>query len=172
MAQKTKNGKRFVKAAGVILLTVATILGSVGLTAHNKAGRISEESQVETIAEALDCDLSYMKYNSTGGVVRMMHNGDEPIYVHITDEMNEEETGLIKESLDYVFGIVGSINDKYKYEIVDNAEYYKQRILGKTTIKYVEGPCDTGAVDSTGQIFRFEDIEEKFMIGKSQKIKI
>ena len=162
MAQKTKNGKRFVRAAGVIVLTVATLLGSFGLVAQNKASRISDEEQVETIAKALDCDLSYMKYNETGGVVRMMHNGNEPIYVHITDEMNEEESALIKESLDYVFGIVGSINDNYKYEFVNENKYNKQKILGKTTIKYQEGPCDSGKVDSPGQILRETNYLERF----------
>jgi len=162
MAQKTKNGKRFVKASGAILLTVATILGSFGLVSHNKANRISDESQVETIAESLTCDLSYMKHNSTGGVVRMMHNGDEPIYVHITDEMNEEENKLIKESLDYVFHIVGSINNNYKYELVDKEEYYKQKILGKTTIKYVEGPCISGPIDANGQISRKTNVLKNF----------
>lgn len=158
MAQKTKSGKRFVKTAAATALLVASVLGMASCSSKNNAGRISDESQVETIAAALDCDLSYMKHNKTGGVVRMMHNGDEPIYVHITDEMNEEENKLIEESLEYVFGIVGKINDNYKYEIVDKSEYNKQKTLGKTAIIYQEGPCDSGKVDTTGQIRR--DLKE------------
>ncbi len=154
MAIKTRSGKRFVKAAGAIILTLATLLGSFGLVANNKANRVSDEAQVEVIGKSLGCDLSYMKHNQSGGIVRMMHNGDKPIYVHIKDEMNEEENELIRQSLDYVFGIVGKINDNYKYEIVDSDELNKQKILGRTTITYQEGAADTGLMDAQGKIYR------------------
>jgi len=154
MVKTTKKGKRFVKVAGAIVLSVATLFGAISASSDEKSGKISNESQVETIANYLDCDLSYMKFNQTKGVVRMMHNGDEPVYVHIADEMNKEENQLIQESLDYVFGIVGNINDNYKYEIVDKEEYEAQKKSHKTTILYKEGACDTGKVDSTGQISR------------------
>ena len=139
MNRVLNGGKRLVEIAGASILTMSITLGPCFLKSNQLANRISSEEQAEIIASALDCDLSYMKYNQTKGITRMVHNDSEPIYVNISDNVKQEESLIIEESLDYVFGIVNQINPHYEYKIVEYDEFNAQKILGKTTIEYQEG---------------------------------
>ena len=166
MAKKTRDGKKFIKAAGATILSLSLLLGVCSAKSNQISNKISSEEQAHIIAEALNCDMSYMRFNYSKDIIRMMHNDEEPIYVGISKEMNQEENQLIQESLDYVFGIVGKINDKYKYKIVDSAEFTKQNLTGKTTIYYIEGPCDFLDRTPSGLIFRTSNLIEK--VGKKE----
>ncbi|MBE5741056.1 MAG: hypothetical protein E7351_00780 [Clostridiales bacterium] len=80
--------------------------------------------QVEAVAQALDCDLRYTA--KVGGMYcRPKHNGDEPVYVYIDDAYTSVQRDKAIQALDYVFGIIGQINDKYRYQVVDKATYDK-----------------------------------------------
>lgn len=133
---------RVIKTIGAIALSVSLILGGTVFTLHNKTKDYSTQNQIETIASALDCDLTYMKNNNRNQVVRMKHNGSEPIYVSISTEHTEDERRYITQSLDYVFDIVSSINNNYHYKIVDESEIESHAKNGKTTISYHVGEAN------------------------------
>ena len=119
----------------VILTGGAAVYGNVSLADY------SNNKQINSIAQELDCDTSYLtevhdKY------VRMEHNGKEPIYVCFDGQLSEVEKASAINSLDYVFGIVGKINDKYRYKVIDKSKYDKSAF--KTKI-YFDKNDDGGA---------------------------
>lgn len=123
---KTKVYKKSSKLAVVLAASFLVggaltyvIYGNVRLSAY------ADNSQIESIASELDCDLGYM-YKERNKYVRMQHNNEEPIYVALSEKIDEKEKSIIVNSLDYVFGIVGSIDDRYVYQIVDKNTYDKK----------------------------------------------
>jgi len=131
-----KKIKKFLKVTTASLLIAGTISAGAVAAVNHKFSTYATDEQIETIAEALDCDISYLTQKDNHYCV-MGHNGDEPIYVYFDETLSEKDKAYAIESLDYVFGIVGDINSRYRYQIVDEAEYLKQS--GKSTIKYTIG---------------------------------
>ncbi len=110
-----------VKIALVITaVTVVTVGASVKFYADGVVRPYSSEEQIATMAESLACDLSCMQKTSISNKYKFLaHNDDKPIYVSFRDCSENVKTVATK-SLDYVFGIVGQMNEKYRYEIVEN----------------------------------------------------
>ena len=119
-------------------IAVATTLLAVSLTSCSVPHQeyATQEEIVET-AETLDCDMGYINKTSNNYYVRMKHNNGEPIYVCFDKEYSESLKEMAKESLDYIFGIVGKINSNYTYKIVDKWEF--DLMLNKTKIYYSFG---------------------------------
>ncbi len=119
--------KKLVIGVGIatIVLTISGVTISNNIYDSNKADFLTQYATSEELhkySESLECDSSHvLRHNNE--MLRMMHNNGEPIYVCIDKTISSEERQIIKESLDKYFGIVGSINDKYYYEIVDKHEY-------------------------------------------------
>lgn len=88
------------------------------------------------VASQVNCIESY---RSTLGR-RLKHNGDEPIYISFSKDFTEEKKQEVLKSLDYIFGVVSKIDERYRYQIVENADDLKY--FGKTVIN-----------------FKFEDLE-------------
>lgn len=133
---------RVIKAVSAIALSVSLILGGTVFSLFHRTKDYSNQDQIETIAKTIDCDLTAVKNNDLNKVVRMKHNAGEPIYVSISNEHTDEERAYINWSLDYVFDIVGDINDKYYYEIVDANTLSEKSNKGKTTISYQVGEAN------------------------------
>lgn len=112
-----------------------------------KTADYADTSQIKYIASKLDCDMSYFR-QLHGKYLMMEHNGNEPIYVYFDKSMNEEHKELAKESLDYVFDIVGEINNNYRYEIVDWSKYISH--VGQTKIRYSIGDINYNGADVEG----------------------
>ena len=133
-----KISKPILKNPKVQNLVAATLsVGIVGMVlfgAHIAADHIHKDyssvDQVYALEQSLGAENSY-RFDWTA---RVSHNGDEPIYVDFANEITEQEQHEVEEALDYVFGIVNGINDRYKYEVVDDiksAEY-----AGKSSISF------------------------------------
>ena len=127
------NGKGFVKAIVLNLVLVGTLVGGISAYSDQNFGMYSSDEKVLAYAEKLNCDMSYVKRRNDN-FIRMRHNGDEPIYVGIDSSYTETEVEAVKLALDEVFSIIGTINSKYRYEIVTEEEF--DSIRGKTTIYF------------------------------------
>ncbi len=130
--KKLKNGFKIAGATALLAVTLISCSPSLDFTAQEYA---SQETISET-ADFLNCDLSYIQQRNDG-FVRMRHNNGDPIYVCFDSAYSEDLKTKAIESLDYVFGIVGKINDNYHYEIVEKTEYLLKG--NKTKIYYTFG---------------------------------
>ena len=128
--------KKVYKTIGAVALALSIFWGGTVLFLTERTKDYSDQNQIDSISENIDCDLSYLKGPTAAKIVRMKHNNDEPIYVSISDKYSTEEKAYIQWSLDYIFGVVGSINSHYTYKIVDESERESHSKIGKTTIFY------------------------------------
>lgn len=153
------KGKRVKKVAQVLAIAAIALFGT-SLIGKNKTKDYSSVDDVYKIAEALDSETITITNNEFKDPVRLKHNGNDPIYISISDKFSEEQLDCIEWSLDYVFDVVGSINSNYKYEIVDNSDAIKESLKGKTTIFYNLGSTipTPGGVPTQGQIFRPDEV--------------
>lgn len=108
----------------------------------------SENSQITAIAQALDCDTGYLHENFR----RMEHNNGEPIYVCFDSSIGQEVKDSAIRSLDYLFGIVGSINDNYYYEVVDKTKFDDLGDKSKIYYDMGEGSLLRGTANASGFI--------------------
>lgn len=114
----------FKKAVVPYLATFVVMGASSALIGNISLAQYPNNAQVVSIAKELDCDTAYMSkffYKFS----RLQNNGKNPIYVCFSDEISEKEREIATRSFDYMFGIVGKINPKYRYEIVDKGEFNK-----------------------------------------------
>lgn len=131
-----KIKKAFAIGIAAALLIASLITGGAAIYANVDLAGYSNNAQVEEIAQAIDCDTSYITQKNNK-YARMEHNGSKPIYVCFDEALTEEEKASATRSLDYLFGIVGEINPFYRYEIVNKATFDKQK--SKTKIYYTLG---------------------------------
>ena len=68
-------------------------------------------------------------------ILRLKHNGNEPIYVHIDDSINDKTESLILQSLNYIENIFSLINDKYTFKVIDEQKAEKIKDI-RTVITY------------------------------------
>lgn len=132
------KNEKVAKAVGSVALAVSLLLGGTVMAGVQKNFNVSSLDQVSTIASELDADTTVFTNNDLKKFIRLDHNNGEPIYVSVDDDFTAVEKDYVKWSLDYVFGVVGEINDKYKYEIVSEQERLKKTDMGKTTIRFEE----------------------------------
>ena len=128
-----KKVKNTLKIATASLLIAGTLTVGTAIVVGSKYDDYMSTEEINEVIELLDCDDDYLRQNN-GDYYRMEHNGDEPIYVFIDDRYTEEEKVAVQKSLDTIFGIVGTINNKYKYKIVNESEFNSK--IGKTKIFY------------------------------------
>lgn len=142
---KTQNIKskpkvnKFVKGATVALIASGLTFATVYSVANVKTNDYSSQEQIQTISDALNSDISVMKFlaHENDHVKRLKHNDGEPIYIKIQDDYPEQFEDMAKESIDYVFNIVGGVNDLYKnYKFVDESQSVALEKQGKTVIEY------------------------------------
>lgn len=131
-----KKIKKILKISTASALLGATLFAGVVAYSNIKFSDYAPDSQVDAIAQSLNCDTSYLTKRD-GHYCRMQHNGDEPIYVYFDETLTELDEELATKSLDYVFGVIGDINENYRYEIVDKAVYDAKE--NKSRIKYIVG---------------------------------
>lgn len=138
--KKLKTDLKLCIASALLTITLAAgVTTSVVGYANVRYADFSSDSEIEQMAESLDCDLSYAQ-KIDGHYSVMKHNGDEPIYVSFDKNVTEQEIAVATEVLDYAFGIINKINSNYRYEIVDNETY--ERKSNKTRIYIMEDPCE------------------------------
>lgn len=125
-------GKDFKFVGTTLMIAASVLLGHKALVLKDYA----PQNQIKEIANGLDCDLDYFEFNSFKKAAALEHNGDEPIYISFSDEMTDIQKETVTQTLDYMFKIVGQINDNYQYEIVDQSTAKKKNLLGKTVINY------------------------------------
>ena len=81
----------------------------------------SSNEQIQKIVQALGANNDrIVSYNPerNGAAIRLAHNNGKPIEVAFDPSFSGLEQ-YATDSLDYLFGILGDINDNYKYEVVD-----------------------------------------------------
>lgn len=126
------------KVIGTTALAITLVLGGATMVGVQKNLKVSNQTQISSIAQQLNADQTVMTNNKANRVYRLDHNNGEPIYVSVDANFTEAEQANIAWSLDYVFGLVGDINPNYHYEIVSEDQRINESRLGKTTIKYQE----------------------------------
>ncbi|MGN0961456.1 MAG: hypothetical protein ACI4PF_04585, partial [Christensenellales bacterium] len=111
-------------------LIASTLIGSY----HTLSEIVHKDnSSIEQINQYQEEFNVVSGYRHTNGE-RLKHNGDEPIYIQIDDEFSPEQKETIKQALDFIFGLVGDINDNYKYVVVDDIN--QPKYSNKTKIKF------------------------------------
>ena len=138
-----KKGKDLVRRAAALVMltssfaTTACNLKPLSDEKVNDFKSYSNVQQIERIAEALEVDISVMKFLSQNNenINRLKHNNGEPIYVSFDEGYPEDYKKIAQDSLDYVFSVIGPINEFYKeYEIVSSNEASNLENNGKTVI--------------------------------------
>lgn len=138
-----KKVKNALKIVTINLVMVGTILSTTSCL-NSKFKNLNSDEDIISISEKIDCDISYLREHA-GNYLRMQHNNGEPVYVCFDSMLTEEEKTAATSALDYVFGAVGKINDKYKYEIVDKATFDTK--LNKSRIFYSLGEYNYATYD-------------------------
>lgn len=117
------KGKGFKMVIATALAAVGMLTSFTGCTeSKTDLSTYASNSQIVNVAKQLDCDMSYVS-QVANKYTKMQHNGDEPVYVCFDEKMNKKETTCAQKALDYTFGIVGKINDFYKYQLVDEPTF-------------------------------------------------
>lgn len=113
----------------IIPLTCALVIGTSLYTVPQvKYEDYSTKQQTVDLQDSLDAVSGY----TYKGKMRLEHNNGEPMYVEIDKDFTEEQRNEIISVLDHVFGIVGSVNENYKYEIVDS----DSKLANKASISF------------------------------------
>ncbi len=90
----------------------------------------------------------------------LVHNNNEPICVTF-DGCSQSFVQTATQTLDYLFGIVGQFNEKYRYQVVDKSE-----VMGKSYIEYrVGGNAAVSVSHGGGRYYRENSIsynEQKY----------
>ncbi len=133
--KKVKNLLK-ISIAGVLLATTVFLSTSCSNVEYDS---FYDTDEIDSIAEKMECDTGYL-WKINDNYARMKHNGDEPIYVCFDEQLTEDEMSTAKEALEYVFGLLSKINEKYQYKIVDKKEYELKN--NKTRIYFGLGQHD------------------------------
>ncbi|MBQ8792485.1 MAG: hypothetical protein IJZ62_02595 [Clostridia bacterium] len=138
----------------IIWAIVGVAIASLFLFAGSEIAFADYSSTQQTIdlQEILDVDAGYRQSN----YARLQHNDDQPIYVSLEEDVfSQTQIDTIVSALDYIFGIVGQINDNYQYKIVDNVN--NGQYLGKSRIHFTVGDFENanGCAKRNSSIFGF-----------------
>lgn len=129
--------KKFFKRSVLTVLTLGALASATSCVAAYRDRTFQDDDQINFIAQSMETDMSFSLTNKQGQYGIMHHNNDEPIYVAISDEIeNSRYKDFVVEKLNYVFGIVSDINPLYNYKIVSKEEFAKQKLLSKSTIEF------------------------------------
>ena len=149
--KKKENGilkiaKPFIIGLCSFIVSALIFMGGPAIKTTVDLQSYSDDTQMEEIADALNCDTRYIT-SEKGHFTRMQHNNGEPIYVCLDSEISESEKETIIRALDFMFGLVGQINDKYHYEIVDKTKF--NLTLGKTKMYFTLGEKSVESQEGT-----------------------
>lgn len=128
--------KKKIKNLAISLTCTALIASTLvlGGCQHTSPETVHENNssieQINQYQEEFDVVTGYRHTNGE----RLKHNNGEPIYIQIDNEFSLEQKETVKQALDFIFGLVGDINDNYKYEVVDDIN--QSQYLNKTRIKF------------------------------------
>jgi len=125
-----KKINKLLKAAPATLLAATIAIGVYHVSSEIALKDNSSIKQVSQYQEEFDVVSGYQHTNGE----RLKHNGDEPIYIQIDEKFSAEQKETMIQALDFIFGLVGDINDNYRYEIVDDVNQLKY--FNKTKINY------------------------------------
>ena len=134
-------GKRFTKFLSTIMVT--SMLGGLSscvtsepvesITPSNYDDWYSSGAQIIKIAEDLGADYERvlsLNPDKNNKPIRLAHNEGKPLEIAFHSSF-EELVPYAIDSLDYLFEIIGNINDNYKYEVVDYVADNKHSITFK-----------------------------------------
>ena len=94
----------------------------------------STDEQIQAIVNALGADNSMINSNNpekNNKPIRLAHNNGKPIEVAFHPSFYGLEE-YAKDTLDYLFGLIGDINPNYKYKVVDFEDLYKHDVIFQT----------------------------------------
>lgn len=143
----------------IVILSIVAIVGGGKAYADNKMKDYASLDQIKTISQTVGADLKVMNTARNGFKV-LAHNGNEPIYITFDKSCSQEVIDTAKQTLDYMFGYTQKINDKYRYEVVENAK--SSFFSDKTVIEYKAE--NLGEKDS--QLSQASSIPNLMTIGK------
>ena len=138
-------GKRINRFLSTIMLDSA-LSGLTSCVEHVEAVKPSEipestysdvyssNDQISKIVNALGADNDLvLRHNpdKNGSAIRLAHNNGKPIEVAFAPGFEDLEK-YTTDSLDYLFGVLGDINDNYKYEVVDFTGIHDHQIVFQT----------------------------------------
>lgn len=142
-------GQKFTKFISTIML-ISTLIGLTSCVDQidkpiQNNGNIeikysdgySSEEQIRKIVKALGADNSMItSYNpeKNNKSIRLAHNNGKPIEVAFHPNFAGLES-YAKETLDYLFGVIGLINPMYNYEIVDFKDINSHDIVMQSSIE-------------------------------------
>ncbi|MBQ8908719.1 MAG: hypothetical protein IJY90_00300 [Clostridia bacterium] len=112
----------------------------------------SSTQQTVYLQQLFGADAEYRQPNYG----RLKHNNGEAIYISLEEgAFSQAQTETIISSLDYIFGLIGDINDNYHYEIVDDVN--KSNYSGKSSIEFSSCQLENanGCAVRDGSIFAF-----------------
>ena len=89
---------------------------------YEKDWYLSQKS-INYVANEIGADMSVMKVENDS-VDRLLHNGNEPIYVLFNESVEDDYKAVSLRALDHIFAVVGKINENYRYKVVDSIEQY------------------------------------------------
>lgn len=149
-----RNGSALKFAAVTMGSSLLLFVGVPAVVGNITLSEYTNDKQIEYVADELDGDLSYMT-EKQNKYTRLQHNGKDPIYVCFDKSLNENEKQCARNALDYMFELVGGINPKYKYKIVDKTDYnlhFLQSRIYFTTEEKTKGKNEKakGYIDSFG----------------------
>lgn len=140
---KDKTKKVLKIAAVSVLSAIIVVPAAVKVVGDKVYADYSSDKQVETIAENLGFDPNDTMLID-GKHVKFVHNNGKPIQVVIDQDLKEYEP-QITTALDNMVGLIHSVNDKYSYQIVDEASSNLSAITfeagtpeDSTTISYID----------------------------------
>lgn len=110
--------------------TLTIVTGASAIYGNVSLADYSNNKEINYIARELDCDTGYI-FTHNKKYIRMQHNNKEPIYVSFSSKMSQEEVQCATNSLNYLFGIVGKINDNYRFEIVDKDKFDDKKLKSR-----------------------------------------
>ena len=127
--------KKKIKNLAISLTCTDLIASTLTVGAHHALSEIvhkdnSSNEQINQYQEEFNVVSGYRHTNGE----RLKHNDGEPIYIQIDNEYTPDQREIIKQALDFIFGLVGDINDNYKYAVVDDINQLKY--WNKTKIKF------------------------------------
>jgi len=100
---------------------IDTTLQKTEATETKYSEQYSSEEQIQTIVKALGADNSMITSSNpekNNKSIRLAHNNGKPIEVAFHPNFEGLES-YATETLDYLFGVISSINPMYNYKIVD-----------------------------------------------------
>lgn len=133
---KNKNFYKKIGLGVAILGLFGSLIGGMVGYSNYKYKDYNSTSEIANMVEEFGCDSSMLKIVENK-IKTLKHNGEEPIYVTISNDYSDLERKSVVNALDHVFGVVESFNDKYKYKIVNKEFFEEKQKDKKTTIEFV-----------------------------------